>query len=94
MALVCHGYKEYRKEVSSTTESGSSTSTAAANHQIEAEVANQDKQRRKSSKYNHYDVDEHADIAKSAYEKTLSLMDVKLGIMYKTLTIWAAKTHV
>ena len=35
-------------------ESGSSTSTAAANHQVE--VASQDKRCRKSSKYHHHDV--------------------------------------
>ena len=77
--------KEWRKGVSSATESGGSISTAAANHQV---VASQDKQCRKSSKYNHYNADVHAEIAKSACEKMLSFMD---GIMYKTLTIWAAR---
>ena len=39
----------------------------------EAEVASQDKQCRKSSKYNHYDADVHTEIVKCAYEKTLRL---------------------
>ena len=49
-------------EVSSATENEGSASTAAAYRQIEAEVASQDKQCRKSSKYNHYDADVHAEL--------------------------------
>ena len=43
------------KEVSSAAESGGSTSTAAANHQVEAEVGSQDKRRQKRGKYHHYE---------------------------------------
>ena len=73
--------KERRKEVSSATESGGSTSTAAANHQVESKVASLDKQCLKSSKSNYYDANVHAEIAKSACEKTRSLLDAKSGIM-------------
>ena len=41
--------------------------------------------------YHHYSVDVHAKITKSAWERTLSLKDAKLGVMPKALTIWAAK---
>ena len=49
-------------EVSSATENEGSVSTTAANCLIEAEVASQDKQRRKSSKYDYYDADVHAEL--------------------------------
>ena len=45
----------------------------------------------KQQVYNLYDADMHAEIARSTCKKMLSLMDAKLGTMYKTLTIWAAK---
>ena len=44
-----------------------------------------------ASIYNHYDANVHTEIAMSAYGKMLSLIDAKLGIRYKMLTIWAAK---
>ena len=39
------------------------------------------------NKYHLYDANVHAKIAESACEKTLSLKDIKLGIMYKTLPV-------
>ena len=54
--------KSGESEASSATQNEGSASTAAANRQIEAEVASQDKQRRKSIKYNHYDADVHAEL--------------------------------
>ena len=62
--------KEWRDDVSAARESESSTSTAAANHHVEAEVASQDKQCQKSIKYHYYDANVHTKIAKSACEKT------------------------
>ena len=44
-------------------------------------MASKDKRCRKHGKYHHYDADVHA---KPACEKTLSLMDAKLGGMHKT----------
>ena len=61
--------KEQRKESPLLAESGGSTSIAAANHPVEAEVASQDKQYQKSSEYHHYDTDVHVKITKSACKK-------------------------
>ena len=40
-----------------------------------------------ASIYHHYNTDVRAKIAKSNCKKTLSLMDIKLGCMHKTLNI-------
>ena len=82
---MCVAAKERRKK--SPLLSESMLLPLPGNHLFEAEVASQDKQCRKSNMYHHYDANVHAKIAKSACEKTLSLKDTTLGIMYKTLPV-------